>query len=139
MTPGSIFFHKDFAFHDGKTGDKLFIILGTKSGISLVAKTTSKSYGKNLNFGCQPNDRFHNFYLPQNSCYLKGHTWICLNEFYEFKDGELLQKRFSGVVNHICDIDPGLSRDIQHCALLSDDLSGIQSKIVSSSLITVAK
>jgi hypothetical protein len=66
-----VFFDEDFQFHDGQTGEKLFLVLGTVGAASLVAKTTSKQHGRGLVFGCQPKDRFHNFYLPPGSCYFK--------------------------------------------------------------------
>lgn len=135
MIPGSIFFDKDFHFNDGETGQKLFVVLGNDKGVTVVAKTTSKIYGKGINYGCQPNDRFHNFYLPLNSCYLKANTWVCLDEFYELKQADLLTKRFSGVVCHICDLSQEIAREIQDCALLSDDISKRQANIIQQSLI----
>lgn len=71
MNPGAIFFDTKFHFHDGESGEKLFIILGSSKGVSVVVKTTSQNYGRGIEYGCQPKDRFHNFYLPVNTCYLK--------------------------------------------------------------------
>jgi len=135
MNPGAIFFDKNFSFHDGESGEKLFIVLGSDKGVVVVAKTTSQPYGKGINYGCQPNDRFHNFYLPVNTCYLRKNTWVCLNEFYELKQSDLLQKRFSGVVNHVCDLPESIAREVQDCSLLSDDISTRQERIVSLCLI----
>jgi hypothetical protein len=135
MIAGAIFFDKDFHFHDGNDGKKLFIILGTNKGIVVFAKTTSQPYGKGITYGCQPNDRFHNFYLPNNSCYLKKSTWVCLDEFYELKESELLQKRFGGMVNHICDLTPQITRELQNCAMLSEDITPRQEAIINDSLV----
>jgi hypothetical protein len=135
LNPGSIFFDTDFHFHDGESGEKLFIVLGSDNGIAVVAKTTSQIYGKGITFGCQPHDRFHNFHLPVNSCYLKKNTWICLHEFYELKFADLLKKRFQGKINPICDLTLAIARDLQECALLSQDISRIQAKIISASLV----
>jgi len=135
MNPGSIFFDRNFAFNDGESGEKLFVILGTSSGVTVAAKTTSRNYGKGITYGCQPNDRFHNFYLPQNACYLKKATWVCLDDFYEFNDSQLLQKRFSGVVNHVCDLEPSIIREVQDCALQGLDLSPAQLSIIKGRLV----
>jgi hypothetical protein len=132
MIAGSVFFDVDFHFHDGENGKKLFIVLGTEKGIVVIAKTTSQPYGKGINCGCQPNDRFHNFYLPHNYCCLKKATWVCLNEFYEFKESELLQKRFGGKVNHICDLLPEITQELQDCAIDSNDISTRQKRIIVS-------
>lgn len=136
MIVGSIFFDTDFHFHDGDIGEKLFLILGLDSGVVLVAKTTSQPYGKGIIFGCQPSDRFHNFYLPVNSSYLTKNTWICLDEFYELKNSDLLKKHFSGHVKHICNLTDEITLKVQQCALESDDITGKQSVIIQSSLIT---
>jgi hypothetical protein len=135
MIAGSIFFDVDFPFHDGEDGKKLFVVLGTEKGIVVVAKTTSQPYGKGIDYGCQPNDRFHNFYLPYKSCCLKKATWVCLNEFYELKESELLQKRFTGKVNYICDLLLEITRELQNCAILSDDISTQQERIVVGSFV----
>ncbi|WP_333662766.1 hypothetical protein [Acinetobacter sp.] len=136
MTPGSVFFDKNFHFHDGETGEKLFVVLGWDSGIAIVAKTTSQQHSKGLTYGCQPNDRFHNFYLPQHSCCFKKCTWICLDEFYELNANEVLQKRFTGVINPVCNLTDSIIREIQNCALESMDISGKQEQIIQASLVS---
>ncbi|WP_031995924.1 MULTISPECIES: hypothetical protein [unclassified Acinetobacter calcoaceticus/baumannii complex] len=135
MTPGSVFFDQQFSFHDGESGEKLFVILGWDNGIAIVAKTTSQQHGRGITFGCQPKDRFHNFYLPQNSCYFRKCTWVCLDEFYELNAVEVLQKRFSGLINPVCNLTNEMLRKLQDCALESDDLSGRQESIIRSSLV----
>lgn len=137
MTPGSVFFDTDFHFHDDQSAAKLFVVLGSGKGVSVAAKTTSRPYGKGINYGCQPNDRFHNFYLPLNSCFLKKDTWVCLHEFYELKQSELLQKRFNGTVRHLFDLTLPIAREIQDCALLSEDITGRQSQFLQHSLLCV--
>jgi hypothetical protein len=138
LNPGSVFFDEDFQFHDGQTGEKLFLVLGTLGSVSLVAKTTSKQHGRGLTFGCQPKDRFHNFYLPPGSCYLKASTWICLDELYELEYRAMLQKRFKGIVKPVCDLVPALLRPIQDCALISLDITSAQRDIISACLASVS-
>jgi len=135
VNPGAVFFDRDFAFHDGESGEKLFVVLGTVNDVSVVTKTTSKQHGRGTQYGCQPTDRFHNYYLPPGSCYLKTNTWICLDEFYELNAKIMLKKRFDGVVNHICDLSPKIIRGIQECALISDDLSSAQEGIIKACLV----
>jgi len=135
MIAGSLFFDEEFAFHDGETGEKLFIVLGTVNSISVIAKTTSKQHGRGTVFGCQPKDRFHNFYLPPGSCYLKMSTWVCLNEFYEINATTALQKRFTGKIKHVCNIVDELIKGIQNCAILSADVTEFQSSIIKACLI----
>lgn len=135
MIPGSVFFDRNFAFHDGESGEKLFVVLGWDSGIAVVSKTTSQQHSRGITFGCQPNDRFHNFYLPKNSCYFRRCTWVCLNEFYELNANEVLQKRFAGIINPVCTLENNMIRKIQSCALESMDISGKQEEIIQASII----
>jgi hypothetical protein len=134
VTPGSVFFDEEFAFHDGKTGEKLFIVLGTVNNTSVVAKTTSRQHGRGTVFGCQ-NDRFYNFYIPDKASYIKGQTWVCLNEFYELNTRIALKKRFDGIIKPICTIEDKLLRLIQDCALNSFDISTVQSDIIKACLV----
>ncbi len=136
MTPGAVFFDNNFVFHDGSSSAKLLVVLGCKSGTVLIVKTTSKIYGKGITYGCQPTNRFHNFYLPQNCGHFDKDTWICLDEFYEISQAEMLQKRFAGNVKHICDINENITREIQDCAKKSIDISPHQELIIEHSLLS---
>jgi len=135
---GGVFFDKQFPFSDGTQAEKLFVVLGFDKGIVITAKTTSKNNGKGINYGCQPNDRFHNFHLVANCCYLKKPTWICLDEFYEFQQNKMLAKHFSGIINPLFDLDPAITKALLECSLLSDDITASQSAIISLSLSKLA-
>jgi hypothetical protein len=134
MNPGAVFFDREFAFNDGQTGGKLFIVLGFSGQTFVVAKTTSQQHGRGTQFGCQPKDRFHNFYIPNGASYIKGSTWVCLDEFYELNGGKMLQKRYDGKVRHICQIESELLKLIQDCALVSKDVSFFQEKAIRACL-----
>ncbi|MDR3493361.1 MAG: hypothetical protein P4L82_02060 [Ancalomicrobiaceae bacterium] len=135
MNPGSIFFDEDFAFHDGESGEKLFLVVGTVGPVSVVTKTTSQQHGRGVIFGCQPSDRFHNFFLPPGSCYLKKATWVCLDEFYELSPTKMLKKAYDGKVKPVCTIDNTMLRLVQDCALISLDISPAQSNIIKTCLV----
>lgn len=129
MNPGSVFFDQEFEFHDGEDGRKLFVVLGTKDGVSLVAKTTSQPHGRTREQGCLPADRFPSFYLPQGCCDLNGESWVCMDEFYELQSNVVLQKRFRNIIRHICDLDSHLA-SIQACALASEDITPYQAGLI---------
>ena len=135
MNPGAIFFDKEFHFHDGESGEKLFVVLGSEGGRTVVSKTTSQPARYSTVYGCQPNDRFHNFYLPKRSCHLKKPTWVCLDEFYELEGNTLLQKRFAGLVRHICDLPETITKEVQDCAILSMDITAFQESIITVSIV----
>jgi hypothetical protein len=135
VNPGSVFFDEEFAFHDGETGEKLFIVMGTVGAVSVVAKTTSQQNGRGTVYGCQPNDRFHNFYLPPGSCYFKKSTWVCLDEFYELDPKAMLKKRFNGKIKPVCTIEDSILRLIQDCALISLDVTARQQEVVTACLV----
>ncbi|MGU3665056.1 hypothetical protein ACLBX9_12825 [Methylobacterium sp. A49B] len=135
MTPGSVFFHEEFEFHDGESGEKLFVVLGNIGDIAIVAKTTSRQKGKGTVYGCQPKDRLHNFFIPPNVTYLKKTTWICLNEFYEIDIKEALRLRVKGTIKPVCTFKDAIIREIQDCALESEDISRAQHAAVTACLI----
>lgn len=134
MTPGSVFFDRDFHFHDGVSGEKLFVVLGFKDGVVVVAKTTSKQHGRGNVYGCQPEDRFPNFHLPLHTCYLKKTTWVCLDVYYELNASEALQKKFSGVISGLFTLDAAILKELQECAVDSLDISDTQEAIVRASM-----
>lgn len=130
MVPGSVFFDKDFHFHDGESGEKLFVALGNQNGRYLVAKTTSRQHGRGTVYGCQ-NDRFFNFFLPPGCCHLKKATWVCLDEFYELSAAELIQKNFSGTLNAICTLDEQIFQQLLDCVNRSEDISDAQLNLIN--------
>src|ERR671919_2596466 len=130
MTPGTLFFDTKFIFHDGERGKKILVVLGRKDGITVVVKTTSKGHRYRLDFGCQADARFLCYYLTPSSCCLDKPTWVCLDEFYNFKDSDLLQRHFSGQINRIGMLPDDLTVDLLKCALASEDITGRQEDIV---------
>lgn len=133
MIHGSVFFDTNFKFNDGETGEKLFVVLGSSGLLYIVAKTTSKQHGRNVQYGCQPADRFNNFFLPRGSCYLSKNTWICLDEFYELRAQHVIKKSIDGEIKQICTLDQHL-RAIQDCALKSLDITPTQAAVIKASL-----
>jgi hypothetical protein len=59
-----------------------------------------------------------------------------LDDYYEFKDSELLQRHFSGDVNRIGELSDAVTIELMECALNSDDISGRQAGIAKSALNT---
>jgi hypothetical protein len=134
LNPGSVFFDVSFSFSDGDAGRKLFIVLGSLNAVYVVAKTTSNDKYYSAEQGCQPDDRFHNFHIPEKTCDLDGRTWVCLHELYELKQNETLQKSFGGQIKAICDLTPELTRELQDCALFSDDTTKFQQSAIEACL-----
>lgn len=135
MAPGTIIFHKDFKFSDGATKDKYLVVLGNlKTGVLLMAKTTSKGHRYRLDFGCQTANRYPAFYLSKGSCCFPVCTWICLDEFYEFNETALMQVMARGEVYRYGELENSLIRDLQFCAKGSDDISSHQEAMIDGSL-----
>lgn len=130
MTPGTVFFDKSFKFLDGNKGRKLAISLGAAQGLNVVVKTTSNGKRYNRKHGCNLNSRFPFFYLPSNSCCLSKPTWICLDEFYDFNNVELMQKRFSGELDIIGNLQNKLLKSLIKCCIDCEDITWNQSQIL---------
>jgi len=130
MTPGTIFQHQNFRFHDGAIGNKILIVLGSLDGVTVVVKTTSRSSRYSSSYGCQPRDRFQNFHLVQNCCILSKATWVCLDEYYEFSDKKLLALHFAGHVKQLGCLSEAITSELVACALESNDISSYQESII---------
>ncbi len=134
MTPGALFFDRHFRFRDGEEGEKILIALGTAHGVTIVVKTTSQGKRYRNDYGCQADHRFPNFYLVQGCCCLSKPTWVCLDEYYELKDSELVQRHFSGDVNRIGELSEKITVELMECAVQTDDISGQQAAIIRAAL-----
>ncbi len=124
MTPGTIISDTQFRFSDGTIGQKLMIILndGT-TGKYIVIKTTSQPKRKGRKTGCQSDDYYPNFYLPDGSCCLRGESWLMLNEFFEFDTSHMLRGKFSGRMKHIGILPTDIVKELLDCAINCQDIS----------------
>ncbi len=136
MTPGTILHDQKFPFSDGSTGNKLVILLTslTDSYFYIGAKTTSKDKHKGKNAGCQHKDIYPNFFIPKGTSSFPIDTWVSLDEFYEFKHTELIQRHFSGEIKTIGTLDNKLTIKLLNCALQSEDISSHQEAAINLSL-----
>lgn len=136
---GSILLHKNFRFEDGATADKYLVVLGDQDNSLVVAKTTSKGDRYRNDFGCQAGNRFPAFYLPRGSCCLPKCTWICLGHFYELKTAKVAALIVANDIVRMGHLSAEQARDVQFCAIGSDDISQAHETWVRASLVpTVA-
>lgn len=134
MTPGSVIVHDSFVFADGDQAKKILVILGSENGITVAAKTTSNGTRFGTAYGCQVDGRFPCFHLPLGSCFLNRASWVCLDEFYEFRHTEILMRHFSGRVRSLGRLGTGPTADLLGCAVCSDDISSRHETIVRAAL-----
>ena len=135
MTPGTILCDNKFRFTDGSIGKKILITLNDGNpGCYIIVKTTSKSIYKGVEFGCQLDGRYPNFFLPKGSCCLKEDTWIQLDQYFEFTKSDLISKHFTGQINRIGILPKEISTQLLECAIRSDDISLSQEKILKEML-----
>ena len=96
MEVGSIYFHKDFKFPDGTTGEKLFVVVNSPSKTEsyLVCKTTSKEKPpyRLRRPGCDEKRNYFMFFSGQDN--FPTDTWIQFDKIYEFTTEELLRDKF---------------------------------------------
>jgi hypothetical protein len=107
-------------------------------GYYIVVKTTSKNTHKSSNEGCQTQDRYPNFFLPQNSCCLKKETWIGLDEFFELTTAELLAKHFSGEVKTMGVLTESIVKALLECAINCDDILVKQIEVLTAQLLRLS-
>jgi len=134
MTPGTILFHQQFVFRDGTSANKYLVVLATTSTVLLVAKTTSKGHNYRNDHGCQAGNYFPAFLLTAGCCCLPLSTWICFSEFYELQ----LHKVFAGIVGGSISqygaLRPDLTKDVQACAVSTDDITSTQETLIRANL-----
>jgi hypothetical protein len=135
MPPGTILFHKNFAFFDGSSADKFLIVLGATPAYVIVAKTTSNGSRYRLDHGCQAGSYFAAFLLTKGCCCLPMHSWVCLSEFYEITLTDLNSRVVSGDVRKYGSLNDSLTRDLQFCAVGCDDISTAQEAVVRASFV----
>lgn len=134
MNPGTILFHKHFVFADGTAADKYLVVLAKTASLLLVAKTTSRGTRYRLDHGCQAGNYFAAFLLTVGCCCLPKNTWICFDEFYELKIPALQSGIVAGSIRQYGLLTPDLTRDVQACAVSTDDISSAQEALVRSHL-----
>jgi hypothetical protein len=127
MNPGTILHDPQFTFRDGTVGKKYLVVLNDgKNGIYIVIKTTSQPKHKGRNEGCQSGDRYPNFFVPDGQCCLRGDSWFLLGEFFELKVADVLQKKFTGQIEHVGELEKDLLIELLACAVDSSDISESQ-------------
>jgi hypothetical protein len=131
MTPGTILFDKRFQFLDGEIGKKLLVILSDgKTGFYLIIKTTSQPQHKGKNEGCQSNDKYPNFYLPDGTTCLQGQSWLILNEFYELDASKMDKKVAEGEIRYVGNLPRDVLIELFACAIDCWDISTQQADIL---------
>ena len=83
---GYAYFDREFKFKDGNAGEKLFVVLCTSplnDSTVVVVRTTKVERGAK-SYGCDLNDRWQNFYVPDEAKVFKKPTWIMLDYAIEY-------------------------------------------------------
>lgn len=139
MTPGTILFDKDFKFSDGATARKLLVVLNDAAcAYYVIVKLTSQRHDKGATLGCQPRDRFQNFYLPQGTCVLSKNSWVMLDEFYETDPNKLFQLKLKGQLEVIGGLDEATTKALLVCAIESLDISDRHAQVLDECLTRLA-
>lgn len=137
MTPGTILFDRNFQFHDGQLGEKLFVVLNDgANGAYVGVKVTSNGLRYTNDHGCQVMERYPSFLLTLGCCCLSKTTWIQLDAFFEFKSGILIEKVMTGQINQIGRLSPELTHELLVCSTHAEDMTQAQEKLIQKALKT---
>lgn len=132
MDKVTIIFYKKFRFSDGKSGEKLLIILNTFKDLSipyLCCKTTSKQKYNLISPGCY-SDR--NIYiLNENQDFFRLKTWVQFEEIYELKAQDLLDAHYKGLVEVKGQLKENTINSIIKCLKKSQDITNYQLSLLS--------
>lgn len=117
---GYVYFDREFKFKDGNTGEKLFIVLCTSplnDSKVVVVRTTSQERGAK-SYGCHLDDRWQNFYLPEEAKVFEEPTWIMLDYAIEYPASKL----GTAAAKQIVKLGPVAFKDLLDCAAQATDI-----------------
>lgn len=123
-----MFYDPNFAFHDGETGKKLFVLLNDgQDGSFLTVLSTSKQKGMSGIAGCHASDFPPNYHLPGGSEFPED-SWLLIEGIYEFDCYLLVQKIKTGAITSKASVSRESLIDILECTVESEDISLIHLK-----------
>lgn len=118
---GYVYFDPKFRYQDGNTGEKLFVVLCTsplnESKVVVVRTTTGDRRGAK-SYGCNLDDRWQNFYLPDEAKVFSEPTWIMLDYAIEYPVSNL----GTAAAKQIAKLGPIAFRDLLDCAAQATDI-----------------
>jgi len=117
---GYVSFDPNFRFQDGTTGRKLFIVLCTSpldGSKVVVVRTTSQESGAK-SYGCHLDDRWQNFYLPEDAKVFRQPTWIMLDYAVEY----LASNFGTALAERKNKLGPIAFKDLLDCAAQATDI-----------------
>ena len=139
MSQGSVYFYKDFVFHDGDVGDKLFVMLNTpdpkKQDDYLVCLTTSQMKARRQKIkGCGLNQKppTPSFFYDVKDDSFKVDTWIVFDRLYQVTFTGLMQHTINKKVDFLFKLKPDNFRALLNCMLKSQDISFDHFEIVKA-------
>jgi hypothetical protein len=120
-----VYFHSEFPFHDGVTGEKRFVVLNNpgKDEPYLVVKTTSNLRNRTYQKGC--NQGAGVFYVSAGTeSTFPRDTLIQLFDIYEFSSSEFLSGHLTEkVISYLGDLSPLTVSQLVNCIRkLKDDI-----------------
>ncbi len=123
MTEGSVFYDPNFSFHDGETGQKLFVLLNDgQDGSFLTVLSTTKRKRMSGVAGCHASDFPPNYHLPAGSEFPED-SWLLIEEIYEFECFALTQRMKMGAIAKKSAVSLTSLIDILDCTVESDGIS----------------
>jgi len=118
---GYVYFDPKFRYQDGNTGEKLFVVLCTsplnESKVVVVRTTTGERRGAK-SYGCNLDDRWQNFYLPEDAKVFREPTWIMLDYAVEYSVNALE----TSAAKQTSKLGPLAFRHLLECAAQATDL-----------------
>jgi len=117
---GYAYFDPKFQFKDSNEGKKLFVVLCTSpldDSRVVVVRTTAKERGAK-SYGCHLDDRWQNFYLPDDAKVFLEPTWIMLDYAVEYPVNIL----GTDAVKQITKLGPLAFKHLLECAAQATDI-----------------
>lgn len=130
MTPGEVFFFKDFKFKDGKTKDKLIIILNYPQDNEpyLVCCTTHVQHFRLKELGCHSEDNY--YFVDNQQDNFDIDTWIVFGTIYELSVDKILNACINQGTHSLFTLEKTLWNSMKACILKSKDIAGVHLEMI---------
>lgn len=125
--PGELFYYPNYVFPDGSQRNKYVLLMGqTPGGDWILARTTSRAYGRPQEPRCHHGNPYPSFYLDTASGILPLVSWLALDRLDDHDAEEFRIRLEAGQIQPAGAMPRTLFCEALACAASADDTRRVQ-------------
>jgi hypothetical protein len=126
---GELFHYPSYVFPDGSQRDKYVLLMGQTRGSDwILARTTSRAYGRPQEPRCHHGNPYPSFYLDTASGALPLASWLALDRLDDHDADEFRARVKAGQIQPVGAIPRALLCEALSCAASADDTRSAQKR-----------